>query len=334
MGVFDFLRPSIKEAENAYNAAKAKYMTSQLAIQGLKTTYDQKRDLHNTLLMNNTALMVVGSAIVKSDEAYQKLIEDAAKPMDDALKPEGYSEETLQHWDSVPGGGFIKGALNSFDRISKSEAWKDGPKPISEGIAAVSDILYGFAIGGINVIPGTEKIPIPTFIKQVAAFPLQVMAAGPAVALDFLTVVFSPGAKKDKFDDAKAKVDKAQTELDDLTAQVTAANAELDKEIAKLKGQFLQVCGRLDALAPHDYLNTLSIDSGDDAFLDVQNKALKDFGSLIDIRNSYLKLKKGNPSLSDEQIADFLADQKEWAGFTQDEIRNMVNLVVRLAKQG
>lgn len=325
MSIWDPLDPRLTQLKREYESLYRRYQYESQDVGREHDAFVKALDTYRSYTAYNSGLTMIGSVLHMTDDQFDALItRTTSTPVD--LKPINRLPQQLQdELKNKTGGMYILNAIYEMNKVSLDPALTTPMDNFLSGIIAMQDLLYGLAIGGIGVIPGTEKIPAG--LRTMLSLPLQAAAFLGAIVLDIITGPFQLAEEEREYEQACSKVQRALGELSNTRGQVQEAENTIHQNLDKQKQLFINTIKKLNNVKPATFDINLSVHDSDSRFLAAQQAALNEYGIVMIIRTDWKNTKANDPSISFDTFKTFEITKLSHRNFTKTELGQLVDIV-------
>jgi hypothetical protein len=328
MGFLDFLHPSVGKSKQLYHDKINAFNTLKDKTKGDYDVYNGEVEKLKNFSIYNAAIGIAVSMKDLSKTDFENEISKYDTPIDGSHMPKGISKDLINELLKVHGGVYVLNAIDDFENVGKSSSISGVIDSVLNAPQGIDDILYGFAIGGVGIIPGVNKI-LPGPVAQVIAFPLQVLLSGPAIALDIAISVFLPSVTIAKYLIKVKEVEAEISKLNELQKNLSASSAYVERSLVDQKKIYLQLCLKLDSISDQDFLKGLTPSSTNDVFLASMAKTFSFFGLLPGIRKAWENRKTLDPKADPEEFKKDQLSALPRDQFNEEQLSELIELVLQ-----
>ncbi|MCP4220874.1 MAG: hypothetical protein GY765_39970 [bacterium] len=325
MSIWDPFDPRLQQLKREYNYMYQEYQRERENIIREHDGFVSALDTYRSYTAYNSGLTMIGSVLHMTDDQFDALItKTISAPVN--LKPINRLPQQLQdEFKSKTGGMYILNAVYELSKVSLDPALFTPMDNFLSGIIAMQDLLYGLAVGGIGVLPGTENIPAG--LRTMLSLPLQGAAFVGAIVLDILTGPFQLAEEEREYEEAIYKVRRALNDLSRTRGQIQEAEYEITRNVAKQKQLFIDTIKKLNNVKTATFDINLTVNDPDSKFLTAQQAALNEYGIIMVIRTDWKNTIANDPSITFDIFKTFETTKLSHRNFTKEELGELADIV-------
>ncbi|MEM7111714.1 MAG: hypothetical protein AAF614_04730 [Chloroflexota bacterium] len=276
----------------------------------IKTEIDHYNSMikpYKSLTAQNAALLIISQIINYTDDQYKNYLQ-AVAAMPDPVKG-SVPIEVAQLVTEVTGLGLVAKGIFNLGKLAKNgllNAGEGGEEAVSQ--ATIEGVTEGVAEAGLETAgeaaaEGVAEVATEGVLE--AALADTGVGIILAVGIDAILGFFEGKKEAHKLDEQISKIEGTLQKLYANRDKVRQQQARLTKGIVQQEQTFMSLLKDLSKIAPPPFSHPAQIDPNHiSVFLGAQSHALRFYGPLVDLRNTYLKAMQRHQTVTKEGVIE------------------------------
>lgn len=329
MSVFDEFHEAF---DSEYRDLRASYdyltRVNNSLRQQLPIVHDQFVDtlnIYRSYVGYNAVLLISAKVIEMADTQFEVYLAITNTPPLSLTPNQRLPPEVVNNLSKSAGGDYILNAIYKLDQVTHNPSLSTAEQAFLP-LSAVEDALNGFALSGLNMIPGFTD-SVPASLVTALSLPFEITAYIAAVGMEIILLPFNMINSKDQLREAIQQAVQNNNQFSNSINTINSAIFSLEQGKTTEKILFRQIMTKFSSIQPAKFNWQLSDIDGDITYLTTMNQATAQYGIVNTIRVDWQNGHRNNPDLSWGKFVDFEIAKRDSARVTSDEVTQFAELV-------
>lgn len=307
------------QLKQEYESWKSRYDSDRGQVDDLHDRYVSDLNTYRATIAYTQALLISGTVYHMTDDQFDGFIAKLSQIPEPSLTPQNsLPADVVQHLQEVTGGSYILKGIYEFGEIAKDASFGSPFNVFLDEMFGIKDVLTGFALGGLDAMPGGDPLPQP--LGTILSLPLQAVAFVASVALNIILAPLELFHERQEYETAIAEAQQAVWKVEQVISNLRGARQQLNDATADAKSRFVTVMSKLNAIKPATF-------DWHDPTMDTMAAAAAEYCILGRLRFDWANVHRNHPQETWSAFVDMEVSMRDAHELTAEQVQEFAGIV-------